>query len=151
MSDLSFQYSLFARLRALEESAFPKTCANCGREYRTHEEFLTATHPVRRDHTGLKQSYDDDGAVIVDVFRNCVCGSTLLESFHDRRDTSPAGQKRRARFAEMLGSLVAAGLPEPLVRGELLLLMRGKPNRLVELIRSVKEGAAGIDGTLPPF
>ena len=109
MSDLSFQYSLFARLRALEESAFPKTCANCGREYRTHEEFLTATHPVRRDHTGLKQSYDDDGAVIVDVFRNCVCGSTLLESFHDRRDTSPAGQKRRARFAEMLGSLRDVG------------------------------------------
>ena len=146
MSDLSFQHSLFARLRALEESAFPKTCANCGRKYRTHEEFLTATHPVRRDHTGLKQSYDDDGAVIVDVFRNCVCGSTLLESFHDRRDTSPAGQKRRARFAEMLSSLVAAGLSESVVRGELLLLMRGKPNRLVELIRSVKDGAGGGDG-----
>ena len=146
MSDLSFQYSLFARLRALEESAFPKTCANCGREYRTHEEFLTATHPVRRDHTGLKQSYDDDGAVIVDVFRNCVCGSTLLESFHDRRDTSPAGQKRRARFAEMLSSLVLAGLSESVVRAELLLLMRGKPNRLVELIRSVKVGAGGGDG-----
>lgn len=146
MSDLSFQHSLFARLRALEESAFPKTCANCGRKSRTHEEFLTATHPVRRDHTGLKQSYDDDGAVIVDVFRNCVCGSTLLESFHDRRDTSPAGQKRRARFAEMLSSLVAAGLSESVVRGELLLLMRGKPNRLVELIRSVKDGAGGGDG-----
>ncbi|MCK9987662.1 MAG: hypothetical protein AzoDbin1_04134, partial [Azoarcus sp.] len=42
-----------------------------------------------------------DGQVIVELFRNCVCGSTLMDCFRDRRDTSEAGLRRRARFGEL--------------------------------------------------
>jgi hypothetical protein len=93
---------LFAGLRELAESSFPKHCRNCGREYRDSAEFLTATQPLLADSSGLKQSRDDDDQVIVDLFRNCVCGSTLLESFWNRRDLSEDGIKRRMRFQDMV-------------------------------------------------
>jgi hypothetical protein len=59
--------------------------------YEDAAEFLAATRQVRPDHTGLKEGIDEDGAAIVEVFRNCACGSTLLETFSDRRDQSPGG------------------------------------------------------------
>ena len=89
---MSLRYShqdLFRSLRALEEATFPKVCRNCGHRYEDAAEFLAATRQVRPDHTGLKEGIDEDGAAIVEVFRNCACGSTLLETFSDRRDQSP--------------------------------------------------------------
>ena len=106
---MSLRYShqdLFRSLRALEEATFPKLCRNCGRKYEDAAEFLAATRQVRPDHTGLKEGIDEDGAAIVEVFRNCACGSTLLETFSDRRDQSPGGLRRRQRFGEMLDKLV---------------------------------------------
>jgi hypothetical protein len=129
---------LFASLRALAASTFPKRCRNCGRVYASAEEFFAATQPVRADHTGLKQSLDDAGQPIVEIFRNCACGSTLLEGFHNRRDLSAAGIKRRARFEELLNKLKAAGVDGDTARTELLKMMRGQPNSLIELIHSVK-------------
>lgn len=130
---------LFRSLRALEEATFPKVCRTCGREYADEAEFLRATCQVRSDHTGLKASIDDDGAAIVEVFRNCVCGSTLLETFRDRRDQSPAGLRRRQRFAELLDKLLADGVEPERARGELLKLMRGQAHDLINLIRSTRD------------
>lgn len=132
------QDALFASLHALAASTFPKHCRNCGRVYASADEFFAATRPVRADHTGLKEGLDDAGQPIVELFRNCACGSTLLESFHNRRDLSPAGIKRRVRFDELLGKLKAAGVDLDTAHAELLKMMRGQPNSLIEWIRSLK-------------
>ena len=126
---------LYAGLRELADSAFPVRCGNCGREYRNSSEFLAATQPVRANASGLKQSRNDDGQMIVDLFRNCVCGSTLLESFGNRRELGEDGVKRRMRFQDMVDKLVAMGYTEEVIRGELLKLMRGQPNEVISLAK----------------
>lgn len=133
MPDANVEKALFAGLRQLADAAFPKRCAHCGRVYRNSEEFLTATQPVRPDCSGLKQSRDDDDQMIVDLFRNCVCGSTLLESFRNRRDLSKDGIMRRMLFQEMVGKIAAMGHPAETARDELLKFMRGQPNELLSL------------------
>ncbi|MBI4808324.1 MAG: oxidoreductase [Nitrosomonadales bacterium] len=135
MPESRIDEELFAGLRELADSAFPKRCGYCGREYRNAAEFLAATQPVRADSSGLKQSRDDDGHMIVDLFRNCVCGSTLLESFWNRRDLSEDGSLRRKRFQEMRDKLVAMGCSAEVAQGELLKLMRGQPNDLLGLVK----------------
>ncbi len=129
---------LFAGLRELLDSAFPKRCPNCGRVYATAAEFMAATRPLRFSTSGLKQSVDDDGNPVVELFRNCVCGSTLLESFWSRRDHSKEGALRRARFQEIADRLVEIGCTPEKARAELLKLMRGHPNDVLQLVRSRK-------------
>jgi hypothetical protein len=125
----------YAGLRQLADSAFPKRCKLCGREYLNSVEFLAATQPVRTNASGLKQSHDDDGHEIVELFRNCVCGSTLLESYRNRRDLTDAGIMRRKRFQDMVGKLVATGCPAEIAYSELLKFVRGQPNDLLNLAK----------------
>ncbi|MDP2809338.1 MAG: oxidoreductase [Rhodocyclaceae bacterium] len=125
----------YAGLRELAESAFPKQCRNCGRTYQTAAEFVAATQPLAPDKSGLKQSIDDDGRAIVELFRNCVCGSTLMDSFNDRRDLSEGGLRRRQRFGELVEYLQGQGLPRLTARDELLKVVRGQPS---ELLRDLK-------------
>ena len=90
-----FYSKLFDGLNSLAESAFPKKCNTCGRMFENAEQFLRETEDIRESVTGLKQSRDDEGAIIVEAFRNCPCGSTLMDFFNDRRDQSRAGDARR--------------------------------------------------------
>lgn len=136
---VSTQDDLFAGLQVLVEATFPKRCRTCGREYADATEFISATQQVRPDHAGLKQSLDDDGNPIVDLFRNCACGSTLLESFYNRRDLTDVGMKRRRRFEDLLAKLIGAGVDVVVARAELRKLMRGQANAVIEIIRAVKE------------
>lgn len=126
---------IYTGLRELVDSVFPLRCGNCGREYRNSAEFLAATQPVHANSSGLQQSRDNEGHMVVDLFRNCVCGSTLLESFGNRRDLGEDGVKRRMRFQDMVDKLVAMGYTEEIIRGELLKLMRGQPNDVINLAR----------------
>lgn len=121
----------YAGLRELAESAFPKRCRNCGRTYQTADEFIAATQPLAPERSGLKQSLDDDGRAIVELFRNCECGSTLMDCFNDRRDLSEAGLRRRQRFGELVDYLAGQGLPRLTARDELLKVMRGQPSELL--------------------
>ena len=127
--------ALFANLRAIAESQFPKHCNNCGRTYATAEEFAASTAAIHPDRSGFKQSHDDDGEVIVELFRNCVCGSTLMDFFSNRRDSSPAGPKRRERFDELLRRMQERGIDGTVARRELLNLMRGAKSNLLDLIK----------------
>lgn len=131
------QEELFASLHALVETTFPKRCRNCGREYADAAAFIRATRPVRPGEAGFKVSRDEDNHPILELFRNCPCGSTLLESFHDRRNESPEGLKRRARFGALLDKLTVGGIDRDTARHELLQMIRGEQNSLFELIRSV--------------
>lgn len=123
MSELSIDQEFYGGLRELADSAFPKHCRHCGQEYANATDFLTATLSLRANASGLKQSLDDDGQMIVDLFRNCACGSTLLESFQNRRDCSEQGDKRRKIFQEMVNRLVEQNWSADKARAELLKLM----------------------------
>jgi hypothetical protein len=126
----------FANLRTLVESTFPKRCKNCGRIYATAEEFAAATSALSPERSGLKQTHDEDGKPIVELFRNCLCGSTLMEDFHSRRDLSTAGAQRRQRFDELLRLLQERGIDGKVARRELLKFMRGEKNELIALIKA---------------
>lgn len=123
---------LYAGLRALMATTFPKRCANCGRSYANEAEFVAQTNAVPTGRSGFKQSRDDDGETIVELFRNCVCGSTLMDCFTDRRDHSASGQQRRAKFDELIGVLAQRGLDRETARGELLKLLRGQTSALLQ-------------------
>lgn len=126
---------LFRGLKALAESSFPKKCGNCGRVFETAEQFLRETEGMGQAHTGLKEARDDDGSRIVEVFRNCPCGSTLLDFFSDRRDLSDKGMQRRKRFEELHGFLVSNGLDPSLARAELIKVLRGEKSEVLAKIR----------------
>lgn len=123
---------LYKGMRALADSAFPKKCRNCGREFANAEAFVRETERLAGGVSGLKQSCDDDGSSIVELFRNCPCGSTLMDSFTDRRDVSEAGLARRRKFGELLDKLIGAGLEREIARAELLNIVRGRPSKLLK-------------------
>jgi len=110
-----------ATLRALAEAAFPKHCRNCGKVYPTAEDFLQQTQG-----RGLKQSVDDDDMTIVEAYRNCLCGSTLMDFFSNRRDNSASGDHRRALFDKLLPDLERKGMSRSEAREHILKLLRGR-------------------------
>ena len=131
-SDSSAQ-TLFKGLKALSASSFPKRCAMCGLTYTSVEEFIRKTQDVS-GRSGLKQAMDDDDRQIVELFRNCTCGSTLMDCFNDRRDVSEAGLKRRELFSKLMEMLTAKGLSTETARSELLRLLRGQKSAILERI-----------------
>ncbi|MGR9115182.1 MAG: oxidoreductase [Gammaproteobacteria bacterium] len=121
-------------LRALLESSFPKRCRNCGRIYESVEQFLAETEDMPDGRSSLKSSMEDDGSEIVEVFRNCACGSTLMDEFNSRRDDSEQGQRRRAAFDNILVTLRRHKVPDSLARIEILNFLKRRPNHLLELL-----------------
>lgn len=121
---------LFRGLKALSGLSFPKTCSVCGRGYKDLEEFVCRTRSLRKS-TGLKQELDDDGNPIVELFRNCICGSTLMDEFSDRRDSSEKGIQRREKFEEILQRLTRAGYSREIARQELLNIVSGRGSKLL--------------------
>jgi hypothetical protein len=136
--DTEALHGFYSGLRELAESAFPKRCRTCGRIYRDAAEFVAATQPTAPDKSGLKQSLDDDGRAIVELFRNCVCGSTLMDCFNDRRELSDGGARRRQRFTELLAYLSTQGIEHAIAQRELLKVMGGQPSELLRGIAMPK-------------
>lgn len=122
---------LYAGLEEIAAGAFPKRCAVCGRSYACVEDYVAQTGRVGNGRSGLKQSRDDEGHVVVELYRNCVCGSTLMDCFNDRRDNSEAGRRRRARFAELVASLASRGLDPDTARIELLKVLKGERSSIL--------------------
>ena len=123
--------TLFDDLVALERCSFPKKCAACGAVYPNVEDFISKTEAINKK-TGLKSSEGEDGETIIELFRNCLCGSTLLDFFENRRDISGSGVKRREAFEKVLVHLVKNGMDEKLARRELLYYMKHKKSRILE-------------------
>jgi hypothetical protein len=114
----------FEGLQALAASAFPKHCRNCGRVFGSAGDFLQQTKAVSSARSGLKQSFDDDNVAIVEAYRNCPCGSTLMDFFSDRRDISQPGDKHRQLFERLLPHLQEKGMDRKAARDYLLGLLR---------------------------
>lgn len=113
MTEAAPDLSFFSGLTALAAAACPKRCNSCGRVYATAEQFITESEALLAGVTGLKQAYDDDQP-IVEVYRNCHCGSTLMDLSSNRRDTSELGDQRRKLFNTTLTYLVGGGGLSPL-------------------------------------
>ena len=128
---LKEELDVFKGLKILSESSFPKRCNNCGRLFETTEQYLKETQNLASG-TGVKASYDDDDKSILEVYRNCVCGSTLMDFFSDRRDLSENGLKRRAVFQKVLNGLEAKGIDPKIGREELLKFMRTGESELLK-------------------
>ena len=122
-------------LRPKGESAFPKKCQNCGRVYETSEDFFSDTANVKVEETGLRACIDTDDSVVIEAFRNCVCGSTLMDNFCDRRDMSPDGQERRDKFVKLQKYLVGKGLSANTAYAELLKVARGGKSKILAKIK----------------
>lgn len=135
MSDRDpFSNGVYQGLKSLLESSFPKRCASCGRVFETAAQFVAETRDIHDARSGLVEGDDDDGRKIVELFRNCPCGSTLMTLFDDRRDGSPEGARRRQRFGELLDFLVANGFDRDTARLELIKVLHGEPSSLLERI-----------------
>lgn len=126
---------LFSGLKALVDSSFPKRCSCCGRVYASADEFFRETQKIRPDSRDLKPATEDDGTRILEVFRNCVCGSTLMEFFGDRRDASPAGEERRKRFGVLMDQLVGRGVDRVVAKQELLKVVHGQRSEIIDALR----------------
>lgn len=125
MEDALIEFeTYFQRLQSLEAAFYPKTCNSCGKVYKTPESFLLETRRI--NNSNFKVSEDDNGATIIEVFRNCTCGSTLLGNYAERRDLSPEGVQRRKIFDELHAFLVAQGMNPDIARQELRHLFRGQ-------------------------
>lgn len=122
-------------LRPRGESAFPKECPNCGRIYDTPDDFFSETGNIKLDETGLRAYTDEVDGVVIEAFRNCVCGSTLMDNFSDRRDMSPAGRERRDKFEQMLNYLVGIGLNADTAYAELRKVTRGGESKILAKIK----------------
>lgn len=127
----------FRNLTTLSEEAFPKYCKTCNMVYHSAQDFIDKTKSVSGN-SGLKGAYDDNDLPIVELYRNCICGSTLMDFFSDRRDGSAKGLKRRALFEQLLSTLVAHKIPHRLAREELLTMLRGGRSELIENLGLVK-------------
>ncbi|MFP4475170.1 MAG: hypothetical protein ACLFOY_06385 [Desulfatibacillaceae bacterium] len=120
----------YAGLTELVEDAFPRECSNCGRLYKSAEEFIEQTEAIR-GRSGLTEYPGQEGKSAIYLFRNCVCGSTLMELFRDRRDLSLRGQKVREKFAQLMEILGAFGLDLDEARAELLKLLSGEESQVL--------------------
>ena len=133
--------SLFQGLRALSASSFPKSCACCGRSFESAEAFLAETIVPPMAKSFLRAAREVDGSTLLEVFRNCPCGSTLMDEFADRRDASEHGNLRRLLFRQLFESLTGDyGFTEEDARTELLKVVIGEPSeQLAELFPQVAE------------
>lgn len=131
MDNKAGNLELFEGLKALSDNAFPKKCATCGRVYHSPKDFVQQSEDIA-GRSGLKHGYDEDDQPVVELFRNCVCGSTLMDFFSDRRDASHAGLRRREAFGKMLAHLESRGMDNETARQELLKLMRGDASEKIE-------------------
>lgn len=124
---------LYQGLQALVDAAFPKTCSKCGASYQNLEEFLRGTSSTLSS-SGLKQVEKDRNKSVVELYRNCQCGTALMEFFCDRRDDSQTGVLVRAKFSQLLNLLQETGLSVATVRAELTQVLRGQPSEIFNLL-----------------
>jgi len=92
-------------LRARLDTSFPKKCMTCGRIFETAEQYFTETSDISEQDRGLKPFVDDDTSVIIEAFRNCPCGSTLMETFEESGENLAeviAKRKREEEFAKSM-------------------------------------------------
>lgn len=122
----------YANLKDITETTFPKTCSTCGAIYNDSADFVTKTEKVFGEKSGLKGSLDDNDQPIIELYRNCSCGSTLMNFFSDRRDNSEKGNRRREVFERLLLQLEQKGIVRAKGRIEIVKLLKGEESEILK-------------------
>ncbi|HCY84441.1 MAG TPA: oxidoreductase [Desulfobacteraceae bacterium] len=136
MADINTDdFDLYKGLTALSELLFPKACEACGRQYDSVDDFISQTRRLRQS-SGLRADLDEEEGVVVELFRNCLCGATLVTGFSDRRVPTEAGIKRREKFDELMERLTRAGFDPETIRRELFNIMNGMGSKLLKVKKS---------------
>jgi len=121
--------AVLGELRPLSAGSFPKRCRTCGAVFQSAAVFIDHTSALSG---GTIKVIDDDEGRFLELYRNCSCGSTLMDFFADRRDYSPAGDRRRQQFVTLLQRLEGQGFSAQQSRAELLNYLRGEPCPLLD-------------------
>ena len=125
--------SVFKEFKELVNETFPKHCACCGRDYKNLNEFLAGTEALPSA-VSMIQSLGGDDKSVIDILRNCACGTTLMAVFSERRDMSESGAKAREKFAQLLTLLTSSGLDKMIARRELLKMLHGEDSEYINNI-----------------
>jgi hypothetical protein len=126
-------------LAHLVSDSLPKVCQSCGRRYEDLDAFLQNTHRIPFA-TGLFQREEgEDGNDIIDLIRNCPCGSTLMVVFHNRRQHSPRKQRKRRLFDRLMHVLEQEGVETETARTELRHAVRNEPTPLLDHSRLTRD------------
>jgi len=134
---------LYSGLQALSNASFPKKCPTCNKVYETADIYIKETEALQTHNSGLSASYDPiDKQNIVELYRNCSCGSTLMDIFNDRRDLSPNGEKRRQIFQKTLNILIKSGLETGEARKEILKIMKGEPSEQLKQLGLIPKSSS---------
>lgn len=123
-------------LRAVVDDDFPKTCRNCGRTYQTIGEFIRDTVSTTQG-AGLKQGFTDDEQAIVELFRNCQCGSTLMSPVQSRRGSSDLASECREQFDTLVAQMAAAGKTHESAREDLRQVITGGYGDILEQLKKI--------------
>jgi hypothetical protein len=130
--------TFYQDLQTLVDTTFPKKCPKCRLIFKTKDDFLKNTVPVRditlEDKSGLFALEEVGIATTIGLFRNCTCGTTMMADFQDRRDMSDAGQKRRDQFDNLLEMLIENGMGATEARSELLQILHGEHSTTIEAL-----------------
>lgn len=118
---------VFTDLQSLSNSAFPKHCDRCDKQYDSLEQLISET---TQHGSGLKEVIGE--AREVKVERICCCSAVLIEKFNDRRSYGSTGDQRRMLFDRLFGLLTEGGMPERMAKKELLKVMKGQPSNLLD-------------------
>jgi len=97
------------------KNAFPKKCPCCGRIFATLQAFIDGSQSIL-DTSGLREFVDGDLRSALELYRNCRCGSTLMEFCENRRDSSPSGAAARKLFARLLDEMASSGIDADTLR-----------------------------------
>ncbi|GLQ31768.1 oxidoreductase [Litoribrevibacter albus] len=126
---------VYEGLSSFFDDSFPKKCSVCGKVYHSSQQFFAETSPPAVSNKSLKSS-EEDGEVVVEAFRNCQCGSTLMDVFSNRRDTSEKGMLRRKKFEQVLHMLTEQGLEPGQAKQKLQQFLRtGESSVIQEAIK----------------
>ncbi len=123
-------------LRSVVDGDFPKTCRNCGRSYQTLEEFIRDTVSTSAG-TGLKQGFSDDEQAIVELFRHCQCGSTLMSPVHSRRGNSDLASECREQFDRLVAQMATSGRTHESAREDLRQVITGSYGDILAQLKKI--------------
>ncbi|MEM7392597.1 MAG: hypothetical protein AAF492_09625 [Verrucomicrobiota bacterium] len=121
----------FEDLKSKFYNEFPKSCSSCERVYETLDDFINRTRPIAQG-SGLLDSINHPRRKIFDLWRDCVCGSTMMMVCDERRDLSEKGIRIREAIGGILNDLMARGLNYEEAKTKILSLVYEKRMPLEE-------------------
>ncbi len=125
---------IYEGLKALNKDMFPKVCGTCGEVFHSADDYVRKTRRLFRA-SGFQHRRLQEGGLL-ELYRNCRCGSTLLALFENRRDTTEMGQRRREQFQRILDQMVSMGWDRSIAREEVDRILSGQSSSLLELFLS---------------